>query len=84
MLAPVLVVAILIRSLDAMKVFEYVYAITRGGPGIETQTIQYFTYQTGIQFYRLGNASAMSYLLLAIVLTIVVLLFKRIERSRRS
>lgn len=84
MLAPVLVVAILIRSLDAMKVFEYVYAITRGGPGLETQTIQYFTYQTGIQFYRLGNASAMSYLLLAIVLTIVVILFRRIERSRRA
>lgn len=84
MLTPVLVVAILIRSLDAMKVFEYVYAITRGGPGTETQTIQYFTYQTGIQFFRLGNASAMSYLLLAIVLTIVVFLFRRIERSRRS
>ncbi len=82
MLAPILTVAILIRSLDAMKVFEYVYATTRGGPGIETETIQYFTYQTGIQFYRLGNASAMAYLMLVMVMILVVILFKRIEKAR--
>jgi len=82
MLAPILTVAVLIRSLDASKVFEYVYAITRGGPGTQTQTIQYFTYKTGIQFYRLGQASAMSYLLLLIVISIVVVLFHRIEKVR--
>ena len=82
MLAPILTVAILIRSLDAMKVFEYVYATTRGGPGIETETIQYFTYQTGIQFFRLGNASAMAYLMLVLVMILVVILFKRIEKAR--
>lgn len=82
MLAPILTVAVLIRSLDASKVFEYVYAITRGGPGTETQTIQYLTYQTGIQFFRLGKASAMSYLLLIIVIGLVILLFKRIEKAR--
>ncbi len=84
MLMPVISVAVLIRSLDAMKVFEYVFAITRGGPAIETVTIQYYTYQTGIQFYRLGLASAMSYLLLIIVMIIVVILFKRIEANRRN
>jgi len=84
MLMPVISVAVLIRSLDAMKVFEYVFAITRGGPAIETVTIQYYTYQTGIQFYRLGLASAMSYLLLIIVMIIVVFLFKRIEANRRN
>jgi multiple sugar transport system permease protein len=67
-----------------MKVFEYVFAITRGGPAIETLTIQYYTYQTGIQFYRLGLASAMSYLLLIIVMIIVVILFRRIEANRKN
>ena len=84
MLMPVISVAVLIRSLDAMKVFEYVFAITRGGPAIETVTIQYYTYQTGIQFYRLGLASAMSYVLLIFVMIIVVFLFKRIEANRRN
>lgn len=84
MLSPVLVVAVLIRGLDAMKVFEYVYAITRGGPGTETQTIQYFVYNTGITFFRLGSASAMAYGLLAIVMIFVVLLFRRVEKARRG
>jgi multiple sugar transport system permease protein len=84
MLAPVLVVAVLIRGLDGLKVFEYVYAITRGGPGTETQTIQYFVYNTGITFFRLGSASAMAYGLLAIVMVLVVLLFRRIERAKET
>jgi multiple sugar transport system permease protein len=84
LLVPVISVAVLIRALDAMKVFEYVFAITRGGPAIQTMTIQYYTYQTGIQFYRLGLASAMSYLLLIIVMVIVVILFRRIESTRKN
>jgi len=84
MLMPVISVAILIRSLDAMKIFEYVFAITRGGPAIETVTIQYYTYQTGIQFYRLGLASAMSYLMLIIVMIIAVILFRRVEATRKN
>jgi multiple sugar transport system permease protein len=84
LLAPVLVVAILLRALDALKVFEYVYATTRGGPGTETQTIQYFTYQTGIQFFRLGEASSMAFVVLAVVLTIIVIAFRRLERSKHA
>ncbi|WP_368496984.1 carbohydrate ABC transporter permease [Herbiconiux sp. A18JL235] len=84
LLAPVLVVAILLRALDALKVFEYVYATTRGGPGTETQTIQYFTYQTGIQFFRLGEASSMAFVVLAVVLTVIVIAFRRLERNKSA
>ena len=80
MLSPILIVAVLLRGLDALKVFEYVYATTRGGPGIETKTIQYLTYQTGISYYRLAEASAMAFILLVIVLGVIVLLFRRLER----
>jgi multiple sugar transport system permease protein len=80
LLTPVLSVAILLRSLDALKVFEYVYATTRGGPGTETETIQYFTYQTGIQFFRLGEASSMAFILLIIVLPLIIFLFRRLEK----
>ncbi|MET0898217.1 MAG: sugar ABC transporter permease [Mycobacterium sp.] len=82
LLAPVLVVAILLRSLDAMKVFEYVFATTRGGPGTETETLQYFIYQTGIQFFRLGSASAMAFVVLVLVLAVIVVAFRRMERAK--
>ena len=84
LLAPVLVVAILLRCLDAMKVFEYVFATTRGGPGTETETLQYFVYQTGIQFFRLGSASSMAYVVLLLVLTIIVIAFRRMEKAKAS
>jgi len=81
MLSPILVVAILLRGLDALKVFEYVYATTRGGPGIETKTIQYLTYQTGISYFRLSEASAMAFILLVIVLGVIIVLFRRLEKA---
>ena len=80
MLSPILIVAVLLRGLDALKVFEYVYATTRGGPGIETKTIQYLSYQTGISYFRLAEASAMAFILLIIVMGIIVILFRRLER----
>ncbi|MDG4669033.1 sugar ABC transporter permease [Mycobacterium sp. 236(2023)] len=82
LLAPVLVVAILLRSLDAMKVFEYVFATTRGGPGTETETLQYFIYQTGIQFFRLGSASSMAFVVLVLVLAVIVIAFRRMDKAR--
>lgn len=84
LLAPVLVVAILLRSLDAMKVFEYVFATTRGGPGTETETLQYFIYQTGIQFFRLGSASSMAFVVLVVVLAAIVFAFRRMDRAREA
>ncbi|MEV0670122.1 sugar ABC transporter permease [Mycobacterium sp. NPDC050441] len=84
MLAPVLTVAVLLRGLDALRVFEYVYATTRGGPGTETQTLQYYMYLEGIQFFRLAQASAMAFIVLAVVLVVIVLAFRTMERSRAS
>lgn len=84
LLAPVLVVAVLLRSLDAMKVFEYVFATTRGGPGTETETLQYFIYQTGIQFFRMGSAASMAFVVLVVVLGIIVVAFRRLDRTRTA
>ena len=72
MLRPVIVVALIIRALDAFKVFEYVFAITRGGPGNSTETIMYYIYQTGFRFFRMGEAAAASILLIIFILVFVI------------
>ena len=74
MLRPVLIVALIIRALDAFKVFEYVFAITRGGPGNSTETIMYYIYQTGFRFFRMGEAAAASILLIIFILVFVILI----------
>jgi multiple sugar transport system permease protein len=81
LLRPVIAVAVLIRMLDAFKVFEYVFATTRGGPGTATETIQYQVYRTGFQFFRLGEAAAMAFVLVAIVIGIIVLLYRQLTRG---
>jgi multiple sugar transport system permease protein len=82
LLRPIIVVAVLIRSLDALKVFEYVYAITQGGPGTATETIQLAIYREGFQFYRLSEAAAMAWTLVVIVMAIVVVLFWQFTREQ--
>ncbi len=80
LLRPVVLVALVIRGLDAFKVFEYVYAITRGGPGNSTETVQFLVYKVGFRFFRMGEASAMAWLLLLVTLTLTVLLWHLLRR----
>lgn len=82
LLKPVIAIAVLLRALDAFKVFEYVFAITRGGPGNATDTLQYLIYRTGFQFFRLGEAAAMGFVLVAIVLVLVTFLYRTLLRQK--
>lgn len=81
MLRPVILVAVIIRGLDAFKVFEYVYAITRGGPGDSTETILFHIYKTGFRFFRMGEAAAMAFVLIATILLFVFVLYRLMKRA---
>ncbi len=74
LMRPIIMAAIIIRMLDAFKVFEYVYAITRGGPGSRTEVIQYHIYRVGFRFFRMGEAAAMAYTLVLVTLVLSVAL----------
>ena len=74
-IAPVLVLALVIRGLDAAKLFDITFALTGGGPGDSTETLSYYVYRLGAEFFQMGKASAGSYIfmILLVVLTTVVL-----------
>jgi multiple sugar transport system permease protein len=76
LMRPIILAAIVIRMLDAFKVYEYVYAITRGGPGEATETMQYFIYRTGFIYFRAGEAAAMSYTFILVITIMVIILFR--------
>ena len=83
-LAPVIGVAILFRALDAFRIFDLIFIFTQGGPGTSTETITWYIHQLGIKFFRLGYASAVSYLML-IVLTVAVSIYvSRFMREARG
>ncbi len=75
LMRPIILAAIVIRMLDAFKVYEYVYAITRGGPGVATETMQYLIYRTGFIYFRAGEAAAMSYAFILVITIMVLVLF---------
>lgn len=59
LLWPVSLLVILLRTIDAWKVFDIVYAVTKGGPGTATQTLNFYSYTKGFQWFDLGYAAAL-------------------------
>ena len=66
-LAPVLVVAVILKSVFALKVFDSIVTMTSGGPGRSTTTLSYFAYHIGFRDYDFGYAAAIAYVLTAIL-----------------
>lgn len=64
LLKPAIMVALLLRTMDSLRLFDNVYILTRGGPGNATETLSYFIYRTAFENFDLGYASAISFLVL--------------------
>lgn len=76
LLRPIIIVALLIRGLDALKFFDVIFALTGGAPGNSTETISFYIYKTGYQFFRLGHGAAASFILLIALIFILTYLLK--------
>jgi multiple sugar transport system permease protein len=79
---PVMAVAILIRALDLFRLFDIVWALTKGGPGTMTETISMFAYVKGFQQFETSYVAAVSLLIIVLLSTIVLWTLKRVELSR--
>ena len=82
LVAPFLLVAAVIRTIDALKTFDTIYVITNGGPGTASETINLYLYLQAFAFYNIGNASAVVVIFFVIVLALAVLLLYVRERTR--
>lgn len=80
LLTPTILVAILIRLMDAFKTFDLVFVLTKGGPGMSTEVLSYYTYRYGFKFFHMGYAAALSYVLLVIVVIISQMFVRRLAR----
>ncbi len=83
LLLPVIVIGILIRLMDAFKLFDIVYQLTGGGPGSVTETIAFYTYLQGFKFFSLGYTAAMSVIQL-IVIIVVSQIFLGYQKRQRT
>lgn len=85
-LKPITYLVVTLGTIWSFQVFDLVYTMTGGGPGTATVTMVMSIYQSGFKQYKMGYASAMSFVLFLIVIIISVLqkkIFNGEERSAR-
>jgi multiple sugar transport system permease protein len=81
LLRPVLLVAIVLRTIDAIGTFDQIFVLTRGGPGTSTQLISIYGYNTAFRFTQYGEAAAMLLALLAFMLILMVAAIRWMRRA---
>jgi len=80
LLLPTLIVALLLRVMDAFKTFDLIFVLTKGGPGLSTELLSFYTYKYGFKFFHMGRASALSYILF-LILFVITQFFLKYYRS---
>jgi multiple sugar transport system permease protein len=80
LLAPTLVTAAVLRSVDLLRFFDVIYITTQGGPGHASTTLNILAYRRGFEFFEFGYAAALMVTLSAIVFG-SVLTFARLRRA---
>jgi multiple sugar transport system permease protein len=79
LLAPLLWLILLLRLVEAFRVFDIPVSLTLGGPGRATEVYSLYTYRTAMRFFDHGYAAAQGFLLLVIVMLIVSVIFSRVR-----
>jgi multiple sugar transport system permease protein len=80
LLAPIILLAVTFRLLDAVKLFDIIYIMTGGGPGTSTYTASFYLYENGFQEFHLSQATAGSWILLLLSTLLITVLVRRLLR----
>ncbi|APO78127.1 ABC transporter permease protein (plasmid) [Rhizobium etli 8C-3] len=84
MIAPFLMVGVIIRSIDAVKSFDIIYAMTQGGPGTASETINIYLYNTAFAYYDIGYGSAMAVVFFVVIVALSFVLMMVRARTNWS
>ncbi len=79
---PVMAIALLIRGLDLFRLFDVVWALTKGGPGTMTETISVYTYIQGFRQFETSYTAAIAFLVIVLLSTVVIFALRRMELAR--
>jgi multiple sugar transport system permease protein len=83
LLKPAILIALLLRTMDLLRVFDQIFILTEGGPGFATETIALYIYRAAFRFFDFGYAAAMSFVLL-LVTNIISTVYIRMLQSQEA
>lgn len=82
MISPTLLTAMILRTVDALKTYDIIYAMTGGGPGYASETLNVMAYKYSFEYFRMGQSSVILVFLFLLVLAFslgIMALRKRFE-----
>ena len=82
LLRPVIIVAGVLRTIDAARTYDIIYLITKGGPNFTTDLTSMYLERVNFEFFELGYGSALSWIMLVAVLGAIVALIKVTKLDR--
>jgi multiple sugar transport system permease protein len=79
---PFIVVAAVIRAIDALKSFDVIYVISQGGPGTASETLNIYLYNEAFAYYHLGYASAVVVVFFALIVAVSLVMLMVRQRAK--
>jgi multiple sugar transport system permease protein len=79
---PVMAIALLIRGLDLVRIFDIIWSLTSGGPGTMTETISIYAYVQGFSQFETSYTAAIAFLVIAILTVIVTWAIRRMGLAK--
>ena len=76
MIAPTLLTAMILRAIDALKTFDIIYAMTGGGPGYASETMNVMAFKYSFEYFRMGQASVILVFLFLLVLLLSIVIMQ--------
>ena len=83
LLKPAILIALLLRTMELLRVFDHIFILTEGGPGLATEPLGLYIYRTAFRFSNFGYAAAMSFVLL-IITNIISAGYIRLLQTRET
>jgi ABC-type sugar transport system permease subunit len=81
LLVPTIVIILVLRTMEAFKVFDIIYVMTRGGPADGTQTIAYYTYVEAFSNQLFGYGAALAYVIALFILFFAIIYMRLLRRG---
>lgn len=82
LILPVVLIALLFRTVDVLRTFDLIFLLTSGGPGTTTEVLSMFIYRYGFQSFDMGLTSAASMILFVLTLIICLVYLRLIVRRQ--
>jgi multiple sugar transport system permease protein len=81
---PLLLIAILFRAIEAFRLFDLVYILTQGGPGVSTETLSFHVYKVAFLGFDTGLASAYGILMVLVVIVLAQLYLRYLDKLKEA